>query len=220
MTNQIEQTERTKLRRLPKRGAFDRETIYPILDEAFICHVGFVVDGQPYVIPTGFARIGDDLYIHGSSASRMLRNLAKGVDVCVTVTLVDGLVLARSAFHHSMNYRSVVILGKAELVEDADEKNKALEAFTEHIIPGRWPEIRWPSELELKATSVLKLPIEEASAKIRTGDTIDDENDYQLDVWAGVIPLKLIGGAPVRDSKLAAGIETPDYLVKHPRFSE
>lgn len=209
------QTDRTKVKRLPARGAYDRETIYPILDEAFICHVGFAIDGQPYVIPTGFARIGDDLYIHGSSASRMLRNLAQGIDVCVTVTLIDGLVLARSAFHHSVNYRSVVILGKAELVQDAAEKEKALEAFTEHIIPGRWAEIRWPNELELKGTSVLKLPIEEASAKIRTGDPKDDEEDYAMDVWAGVLPLNIQPGTPIPDSRLNDGIEIPDHVVNY-----
>lgn len=210
-------TERTKVRRLPDRGRYDRETIYPILDEAFICHVGFVVDGQPYVIPTGFARIGDDLYIHGSSASRMLRNLSQGIDVCVTVTLIDGLVLARSAFHHSINYRSVVILGKAEQVENADEKNRALEAFTEHVIPGRWAEVRWPTELELKATSVLKLPIEEASAKVRTGDPKDDEEDYALDIWAGVLPFDLAAKEPIADSRLISSIEAPEYVRKYSR---
>ncbi len=217
MENVIGQTERTRLRRLPKRGAFDRATIYPILDEALICHVGFAVEGQPYVIPTGFARIGDDLFIHGSSASRMLRNIASGIDICVTVTLLDGLVLARSAFHHSMNYRSVVILGKAELVEDADEKNKALEAFTEHIIPGRWAEVRWPTELELKATSVLKLPIEEASAKIRTGDPVDDEEDYEMDVWAGVLPLKLQHETAIADTRLRDQIEVPKHVTDYSR---
>lgn len=210
------QTERTRVKRLPARGAYDRETIYAILDEAFICHVGYVMDGQPYVIPTGYARIGNDLYIHGSAASRMLRNLAHGVDVCVTVTLVDGLVLARSAFHHSINYRSVVILGKAVLVEDRAEKEKALEAFTEHVIPGRWPEIRWPNELELKATSVLKLPIEEASAKIRTGDPKDDEEDYSMDVWAGVLPMSITPGDPVPDSQLKEGCELPTHVVDYP----
>jgi len=209
------QTERTRVKRLPNRGAYDRETIYAILDEAFICHVGYVLDGQPYVIPTGYARIGDDLYIHGSSASRMLRNLAQGVDVCVTVTLVDGLVLARSAFHHSINYRSVVVLGRATLVEDAAEKDKALEAFTEHIIPGRWPEIRWPSELELKATSVLKLPIEEASAKIRVGDPKDDEEDYAMDVWAGVLPLELKPGTPQPDARLADNTPIPEHVTNY-----
>jgi len=205
-------SERTRVKRLPNRGAYDRETIYAILDAGFICHVGYVLDGQPYVIPTGYARIGEDLYIHGSSASRMLRNLAQGVDVCVTVTLVDGLVLARSAFHHSINYRSVVVLGKATLVEDAAEKDKALEAFTEHIIPGRWPEIRWPSELELKATSVLKLPIEEASAKIRTGDPKDDEEDYAMDIWAGVLPLSMVPGEPIDDSRLKLKMPVPEHV--------
>ncbi len=212
-------TERTKVKRLPARGAYDRETIYSILDEAFICHVGYVLDGQPYVIPTGYARIGDDLYIHGSSASRMLRNLAQGIDVCVTVTLIDGLVLARSAFHHSVNYRSVVILGKAELVEDPSEKDKALEAFTNHIIPGRWPEIRWPNELELKATSVLKLPIEEASAKIRVGDPKDDEEDYSMNVWAGVLPLELKPGTPRPDSRLADNTPIPEHVTNYNRRS-
>ena len=209
------QTERTRVKRLPNRGAYDRETIYAILDDGFICHVGYVMDGQPYVIPTGYARIGDDLYIHGSSASRMLRNLAQGVDVCVTVTLVDGLVLARSAFHHSINYRSVVVLGKATLVEDPAEKDKALEAFTDHVIPGRWPEIRWPSELELKATSVLKLPIEEASAKIRTGDPKDDEEDYDMDIWAGVLPLKLVPGEPIDDGRLKTKIPVPEHVSRY-----
>lgn len=210
-------TERTKVKRLPARGAYDRETIYSILDEAFICHVGFAIDGQPYVIPTGFARIGDDLYIHGSSASRMLRNLSKGVDVCVTVTLVDGLVLARSAFHHSINYRSVVVLGKAMLVEDEKEKYDALEAFTEHVIPGRWADIRWPNELELKATSVLKLRIEEASAKIRTGDPKDDEEDYSMDIWAGVLPLTTAAGTPVNDTRLNGGIGVPHHVSEYKR---
>lgn len=210
-------SERTKVKRLPARGAYDRETIYSILDADFICHVGFIIDGQPYVIPTGFARIGDHLYIHGSSASRMLRTLSEGVDVCVTVTLVDGLVLARSAFHHSINYRSVVVLGKAELVEDREEKERALEAFTEHIIPGRWSEVRWPNELELKATSVLKLPIEEASAKIRTGDPKDDEEDYAMNVWAGVLPISQTVGKPIPDSRLEDGIVIPPHITSYPR---
>jgi nitroimidazol reductase NimA-like FMN-containing flavoprotein (pyridoxamine 5'-phosphate oxidase superfamily) len=210
-------SNRTKVKRLSDRGHYDRETIHAILDEALVCHVGFVVDGQPYVIPTGFARIGDDLFIHGSSASRMLRNLATGVDVCITVTLIDGLVLARSAFHHSINYRSVVIVGKAKLVEDAHEKSKLLEAFTEHMIPGRWAEVRWPTELELKATSVLKLPIEEASAKIRRGDPKDDEEDYEMDVWAGVLPLYMKTGHPVPDKKLQDGLEVPGYVSEYRR---
>lgn len=210
-------SNRTKVKRLPDRGKYDRKTIYATLEEAFICHVGFVIDGQPYVIPTGFARIEDDLYIHGSSASRMLRNLSQRIDVCVTVTLMDGLVLARSAFHHSINYRSVVILGKAELVEDAGEKNEALQAFTEHVIPGRWADVRWPTELELKATSVLKLPIEEASAKIRTGGPKDDEEDYAMDIWAGVLPLSLKPGTPIDDSKLTHEVEAPRYVTEYSR---
>jgi nitroimidazol reductase NimA-like FMN-containing flavoprotein (pyridoxamine 5'-phosphate oxidase superfamily) len=217
MDNPVEETSRTRLKRLPKRGHFDRETIYSILDEGFICHVGFGVEGQPYVIPTGYALVGDDLYIHGSSASRMLRTLSEGVDVCVTVTLVDGLVLARSAFHHSVNYRSVVVLGKAELVTDVDEKNTALEAITEQIVPGRWADVRWPNELELKATSVLRLPIDEASAKVRTGDPVDDDEDYAMDVWAGVLPLEVSYGDPVADAKLQAGIEPPEYVLNYKR---
>jgi uncharacterized protein len=213
----IEKTTRTTLHRLPKRASYDRETINSILDEALICHVGFVANGHPYVIPTGFARIGDDLYIHGSSASRMLRTLAGGIDVSVAVTLIDGLVLARSAFHHSMNYRSVVILGKAELVSDPEEKLTALEAFTEHIVPGRWADVRWPSDLELKATTVLRLPITEASAKIRTGDPVDDDEDYAMDVWAGVIPLGLKIGEPIADTKLHGDIRPSKYVIEYAR---
>lgn len=210
-------TDRTTLKRLPKRGDYDRDVINAILDEAFFCHVGFVVEVQPYVIPTGFARVGDDLLIHGSAASRMMRNLAAGVDVCVTVTLVDGLVLARSAFHHSVNYRSVVILGRAELVEGDEEKNAALEAFTEHIIRGRWADVRWTTPLELKATTVLRLPITEASAKIRTGDPVDDDDDYAMNVWAGVLPLKIEPGTPLADTKLRPGIEVPDHVRNYKR---
>src|SRR6185436_5638658 len=169
------QTERTTLKRLPKRAVYDRELVYAILDEGFICHVGFAVDGRPFVIPTGYARVDDQLYIHGSQVSRTLRTLAQGVEVCVTVTLVDGLVLARSAFHHSMNYRSVVIFGHASSVELAEEKLAALFAFSEQVIPGRWDEVRGPTEQELKATSVLSLPLAEVSAKVRMGPPIDDE---------------------------------------------
>ena len=173
-------TERTQVKRLPKRGAYDRETVFKILDEGFVCHVGFVVDGQPYVIPTNYGRSGDTLYLHGSAASRMLRTLSEGIPVCVTVTLVDGLVLARSAFHHSVNYRSVVALGTARLVDDPREKREALRLFTEHIMKGRWDDIRQPSEQEMKATTVLALPLEEVSAKVRSGGPIDDEEDYAL----------------------------------------
>ena len=213
----IKQTEKTKVRRLPKRGNYDRDVINSILDDAFICHVGFVVDGQPYVIPTGFARVGDHLYIHGSAASRMLRTLSEGVEVCVTVTLIDGLVLARSAFHHSINYRSVVILGTATMVDDPAEKAKALEAFTEHVMPGRWADVRWPTEIELKATTVLKLPIDEASAKIRTGGPVDDEEDYDMDVWAGVLPLSLDTSAPVPDERIKPGLDLPGYISGYKR---
>jgi nitroimidazol reductase NimA-like FMN-containing flavoprotein (pyridoxamine 5'-phosphate oxidase superfamily) len=205
------------VKRLPKRGNYDRETINAILDEGFICHVGFVIDEQPYVIPTGYARVGDDLYIHGSAASRMLRNLSQGINVCVTVTLIDGLVLARSAFHHSMNYRSVVILGNAEFVSDDDEKNRALEALTEHIVPNRWADVRWPNELELKATTVLKLAIDEASAKVRTGGPVDDEEDYAMDVWAGIIPLSLGVGKPVNDDRLDPSTTVPTYASEYKR---
>src|ERR1700757_4185056 len=185
-------TERTQVKRLPKRGKYDADTVHKILDEAFVCHVGFVVDGQPFVIPTNFGRVGDTLYLHGSAASRMLRTLSEGIPVCVTVTLVDGLVLARSAFHHSVNYRSVVILGTAGLVTDPAEKMEALRVFTEHVMKGRWDDVRQPTEQELKATTVLALPLEEVSAKVRTGGPVDDEADYTLPVWAGVLPLETV----------------------------
>jgi len=215
MSGNLPTTERTKLKRLPRRGHFEREEIYRILDEAFVCHVGFVVDRQPFVIPTGYARIDDCLIIHGSAASRMIRALASEIDVCVTVTLVDGLVLARSAFHHSMNYRSVVIFGKAKVIENKDEKLAALRALTEHIVPHRWADVRPPTEKELKATLVLSLPLQEASAKIRTGNPVDDEEDYELDVWAGVIPLRLKADAPVADARLKRGVEVPGYVESY-----
>jgi len=210
-------TERTQVKRLPKRGMYDRETVFKILDEAFVCHVGFVVDGQPYVIPTNFGRVGETLYLHGSAASRMLRTLSEGIPVCVTVSLIDGLVLARSAFHHSVNYRSVVILGTARLVEDPTEKMEALRLFTEHIMKGRWDQIRWPTELELKGTTVLALPIEEVSAKVRTGDPKDDEEDYELPIWAGVLPLPVVPATPIPDTRLKAGIAVPENVAKYSR---
>jgi nitroimidazol reductase NimA-like FMN-containing flavoprotein (pyridoxamine 5'-phosphate oxidase superfamily) len=210
-------TGRTTIKRLPKRAAYDRETVYAILDEGFVCHVGFAVDGTPYVIPTGYGRDGDQLYIHGSAASRMLRTLEQGIQVCVTVTLLDGLVLARSAFHHSMNYRSVVVFGVASVVREDEEKLKALVAFSEQVIPGRWDEVRQPDENELKATLVLKLPLSEASAKVRTGPPIDDEPDYALPVWAGELPLHLEAGAPVADPRLPEGIDPPDYALRYRR---
>ena len=192
-------SERTRVKRLPKRGAYDRATVDAILDEALICHVGFIVDGAPVVIPTIHWRQGDLLYVHGSAASRMLRSLRDGVDACVTVTLLDGLVLARSAFHHSMNYRSVVIFGRARAVEEREEKLRALDRLVEHIHPGRGALVRGPNESELRQTLVLALPIEEASAKIRTGGPVDDAEDYALPVWAGVIPIALTRGEPIKD---------------------
>ncbi len=210
-------TDRTAIKRLPKRAAYDRETVYAILDEGFVCHVGFAVDGSQYVIPTGYGRDGNVLYVHGSAASRMLRTLEQGVQVCVTVTLLDGLVLARSAFHHSMNYRSVVVFGIASVVQENEEKLKALRAFSDQVIPGRWDQVREPDQNELKATLVLKLPLTEASAKVRTGPPIDDEPDYALPVWAGVLPLHLQAGTPVPDPRLPEGIDPPDCALHYTR---
>ena len=210
-------TQRTRVVREPHRGAYDRATIDAILDEGLVCHLGFSAEDQPYVIPTMFARVGDAVYFHGSAASRMLRNLGTGIPVCLTVTLADGLVLARSVFNHSMNYRSVVALGTAVLVDDAGEKIAALRAFTEKILPGRWSESRQPSEKELKATSILRLPLTEASAKVRIGPPEDDAEDYALRVWAGVIPLQLAAGAPIRDARCDALIPTPAYAENYRR---
>lgn len=208
-------TERTTVRREPHRGVYDREMIYAILDAGFVCHMGFVHDDHPFVIPTSYWRIDDDLYVHGSSASRMLRTLGRGLEVCVTVTHVDGLVLARSAFNHSVNYRSVVVLGRGSLLATDEEKIKALHAFTERLAPGRWDEIRYPSERELKATSVFKLPLTEASAKVRQGPPEDDADDYALNCWAGVIPFETVIRAPEPDPKLREGIVTPRYATEY-----
>jgi len=205
-------TERTTLHRRPNRASYDQATVEAILDEGFFCHVGFVVDGQPYVIPTIHARIGDRLYLHGSAASRMLRSLREGIPLCVTVTLLDGLVLARSAFHHSMNYRSVTILGTAHEVTEQAERLDALKAIVEHVVPNRWEDVRWPTEQELKATLVLRLPIAEVSAKIRTGPPLEDEEDYQLPCWAGEIPLQLTPQVPVADPRLDPAIVPPAYV--------
>ena len=199
-------SDRTRLRRRPERGRYDRETIHAILDEALVCHLGFSVDGQPFVIPTTFARVGDRLYVHGSAAGRTMRALAGGIPVCVTVTLLDGLVLARSAFHHSMNYRSVVVLGRAVEVVDSSERLAAFEAIVEHVLPGRWNEVRWPTEQELRATTVLRLALDEASAKVRSGGPLDDEEDLALDCWAGVIPFQVKVEEPVAAADLRAGI--------------
>jgi nitroimidazol reductase NimA-like FMN-containing flavoprotein (pyridoxamine 5'-phosphate oxidase superfamily) len=208
-------TPRTRVVREPQRAVYDRDTVNQILDECFLCHVGFAVEGQPYVIPTSYGRDGDTLYIHGSAASRMLRNLDQGVPVCITVTLVDGLVLARSVFNHSMNYRSVVILGTATLVNDPAEKLAALRALSEHIIPHRWDDSRPPNEKELKATSVLRLPISEFSAKVRVGPPVDDDEDYSFPTWAGVIPLEMSSGTPIRDERSEQ--ELPAYLKNYSR---
>src|SRR5579859_851572 len=208
---------RTRVVREADRAVYDRETVYRILDEGFLCHVGFAMDGQPFVIPTSYGRKGASLYIHGSAASRMLRQMKEGVPVCVTVTLLDGLVLARSVFNHSMNYRSVVVLGKATLVDDPQEKLAALRALSEHILPGRWDDSRQPNERELKATSVLRLPIEEFSAKVRTGPPIDDAEDYSFPTWAGVIPLEMKAGEPIDDEKLDPSLEAPPYARSYSR---
>jgi uncharacterized protein len=212
-------TPRTRVVREPQRAVYDRDTVNQILDEAFLCHVGFVAnsnsDSQPFVIPTSYGRDGDVLYIHGSAASRMLRNLDQGVPVCVTVTLLDGLVLARSVFNHSMNYRSVVILGTATIVDDPAEKLAALRALSEHIIPNRWDDSRQPNDKELKATSVLRLPIDEFSAKVRVGPPVDDDEDYSFPTWAGVIPLEMTVGAAIRDERCEQ--EMPAYLKNYSR---
>jgi len=225
-------SERTRVVREPNRGVYDRETIYKILDEGFVCHVGFSVDGQPYVIPTLFARVGHALYFHGSAASRMLRNLGEGLPVCVTVTLTDGFVLARSVFNHSMNYRSVVALGKATPVDAPQEKREALHGFTEKILRGRWNEARQPSDQELKATSILRLPLtatelkatwilslplDEASAKVRTGPEEDEPEDLDLPVWAGVIPVHVAFDSPIRDERCDRAIALPPYLQNFQR---
>jgi nitroimidazol reductase NimA-like FMN-containing flavoprotein (pyridoxamine 5'-phosphate oxidase superfamily) len=202
-------SDRTRVRREPSRGVYDRATIDAILDEGLVCHLGFETDGQPYVIPTLYGRLGDEIYVHGSSASRMLRTLDGGVDACLTVTLVDGIVLARSIFNHSINYRSVVVLGRAVAVTDVDEKLRALEAFSARLLPGRWAEVRPPTATELKATSILRMPLDEASAKVRTGPPKDNEEDYGWPVWAGVIPLALAAGEPEPDPALGAGFEPP-----------
>lgn len=207
--------ERSQIRRLPQRAVYDRSAINAILDEALICHVGFIDEGQPYVIPTIHVRIGDAIYLHGSPASRMLRRLASGGDACITVTLVDGLVLARSAFHHSMNYRSVVLFGKGSAVEEEDQKIAVLRCLSEHLIRGRWADARQPNADELRRTLVVRLPIDEASAKVRSGMPLDDEGDYALPMWAGVLPLRLAASSPVSDPRLPAGIAAPDYAVNY-----
>jgi uncharacterized protein len=207
-------TDRTRVRRVPARGEYERETIEAILDETLVSHMGFVHDGEPVVIPTLHARLGDRLYLHGSAASRMLRTLERGVQVCATATLVDGLVLARSAFHHSVNYRSVVVFGRAELVDSEEGRLRALELFTEKLVPGRWSEVRPPTRQELKGTKVLSLPLDEASAKVRSGPPIDDEPDYALPVWAGVLPMRTAVERPEPDPRLDPRVELPAHVAR------
>jgi uncharacterized protein len=208
-------TKRTELRRIPNRGSHDWETINQILDAGFLAHVGFCVDGQPFVIPTLYGRDGEKLYLHGSAVSRMLRELETGIPTCVTVTLVDGLVLARSAFHHSMNYRSVVAFGSARRIADPEQKVESLRIISEHIIAGRWVDVRKPREKELKATTVLEFSISEASSKVRSGPPLDDEIDYELPVWAGVLPLEMTSRPPVADDRLVKGVTLPDYVRRY-----
>jgi len=217
MSDSVAPTERTRVIREPQRAVYDRASINAILDEAFFCHVGFSAEGQTYVIPTMFARVNDSIYFHGSAASRMLRNLSNGLSVCITVTLADGLVLARSVFNHSMNYRSVVALGTAQLIDDSIEKLTVLHAFTEKILPGRWNDARQPNEKELKATSILKLPLTEVSAKVRTGPVEDDADDYALKVWAGIVPLRLVADAPIRDERCDPSLPIPAYATNFPK---
>ena len=214
---QFETTERTRIRRKPQRASYDVAVAEAILAEGLYCHVGFSVDGQPYVIPTIYARVEDRLYVHGSAASRMLRTIGERMPVCITVTLLDGLVLARSTFHHSMNYRSVVILGEATEVTERDEKMTALKAIVDHVMVGRWEDVRQPSDQELKATRVIRVPLDEVSAKIRTGPPVDDDEDYQLDCWAGEVPLTLVPQAPVADPLLRSGIALPGYARDYTR---
>jgi len=214
-TGAVAVTARTRVKRLPKRAAYDRAALYSILDTALVCHVGFALDGQPYVIPTLHVRIDDCLYVHGSAASRMLGAAADGTPLAVTVTHIDGLVLARSAFHHSVNYRSAVILGRATLVTDSAEKLTVMKGLIDHIAPGRWDHIRQPNEKELAATSVLSIPIEEASAKIRTGDPLDDEDDYALPIWAGQVPFAMSTLTPIRDARLDPAIPLPAHVADY-----
>jgi nitroimidazol reductase NimA-like FMN-containing flavoprotein (pyridoxamine 5'-phosphate oxidase superfamily) len=216
-TPELAPTERTTVRRKRERGSYDVETIHAILDEGMVCHVGFAVDGHPWVIPTAYARIGDYVYLHGATANNALRTLAEGGSACVTVTLIDGLVLARSTFHHSVNYRSVVLFGVAERVEDEREKATALDAFVEHLVPGRTSEARVPTPSELRSTLVVRIPIDEASAKVRTGGPIDDEPDMDLPVWAGVIPLATTAGAPIADDDLPPDVAVPPYASNYTR---
>ena len=211
----MNQTKRAQLRRYPNRGSHEPEVIHGILDEAFLAHIGFQVDGQPFVIPTLFGREAEKLYLHGSAVSRMLRELETGIPACVTVTLVDGMVLARSGFHHSMNYRSVIAFGTAHKIGEPEEKRRALRIISDHVMAGRWDEVRGPSDKELNATAVIEFSIEEASAKIRRGPPLDDEEDYALPVWAGVLPLALEAKTPIPDPRLPDDVKVPEHVLRH-----
>ena len=213
----MKQTRRSELRRLPKRGSHESKVIHEILDAAFLAHVGFCVEGQPFVVPTLYGRAGDNLYLHGSAASRMLKQLETGVPACVNVTVVDGLVLARSAFHHSMNYRSVMAFGIAREIIHPAAKVEALRTISEHVIRGRWKDVRGPTDTELKATAVLEFEVEEASAKIRTGGPLDDEEDYALPIWAGVVPVEMKPQPPIADTRLTANLQVPEYARNYRR---
>jgi nitroimidazol reductase NimA-like FMN-containing flavoprotein (pyridoxamine 5'-phosphate oxidase superfamily) len=215
-TSRFKRTDRTRVRRLPKRGQYDKALIHAIIDESLICHVGFVDDGMPSVIPTAIAREDDRVFVHGNRLSRMLKTLAEGAPACITVTLIDGLVVARSGFHHSMNYRSVVIYGSASPVT-GEEKHRILDLFVEQIIPGRGADVRPATRKEVNATTVLAFNLDECSAKVRTGPPVDDEEDYELPIWAGEIPLRLVAGHPVDDPRLAEGIDAPEYVKKYVR---
>jgi nitroimidazol reductase NimA-like FMN-containing flavoprotein (pyridoxamine 5'-phosphate oxidase superfamily) len=215
--SQFPVTSRNRVRRLPKRGHYDRKTVHAIIDEALVCHVAFSMDGVPTVIPTLHARRGDSLLLHGSSASRLLRHVGEGHPVSVAMTILDGIVLARSVFHHSMNYRSVVLHGTGHLLESEEEKRSALEAFAEHIARGRWSDARKPSRKELKATMVVSIPIDLAAAKIRTGPPLDDDDDYSLPIWAGVLPLSIEAGKPEPDPRLGRDIKVPSYIRRYGR---
>jgi uncharacterized protein len=208
-------TKRTKVSRIPKRASYDRKTIYDILDAAFVCHIAFVINNQAFIIPTIFGRKDDLIFIHGSKNSRMLKSFSSGEDICIAVTLIDGIVLARSAFHHSVNYRSVIIFGKPEKIFNKDEKTKAMEIIMNHIVPVRWNEIRKPNGKELNSTSVFSIKINEASAKIRTGGASDEKEDYLLNVWAGILPLKIVSGKPIRDPGLQKNISLPEYIKNY-----
>jgi nitroimidazol reductase NimA-like FMN-containing flavoprotein (pyridoxamine 5'-phosphate oxidase superfamily) len=210
--SEFPKTHRNTVRRRAERGRYDHQTVHGILDAGYLCHLGFVVDGQPFVIPTLYGRRGNTLFVHGSAVSRMLRNLSEGIRACVTVTLADGIVLARSAFHHSMNYRSVTAFGTGTLVEDDEAKLTALKLISENVFPGRWDDVREPTKKELDVTTVIAIVIEEAAAKIREGDPKDDARDYELPVWAGVVPIVTSYGEPVADPKLAEGTDLPDYI--------